>query len=482
MKKKYYQLIIASFILCYGCAESIISINPSKVSLKEIPSQYSVYGYYSLPKTVLKLRIPVCKKKFTPGLIKHKDESNECLAKYVLDNFGWKPIEKPKEIVGIDNGTIVETISEPDPKKNYAIIYKNSKAISQTIKITLNKDGIIQSGEFAQESKVYDITKKSIELVGAGMSSFGFLGKETEDDSKKENCIESESIETEEGRKLVKRVKELLQKKYEYVTEYPQYVENTEVLKFPLSQIDKEIKQLKGKLIGSVSKKVYYVTLFIDPKKDFESIKLFDINTRKGIFAKEGSLLANLSETIKTSESSNLKSFELVVLKKRVPITENTLTSNVSKVKTDDGTYLKGDSFLHYNIPAKYYLSLKYGNKGLNTHSSSEDKKGSGDIEVYFPQLGQVAYLNKDFKGAEVVYYEDTGGIKSYKLTREAELTADRIEGIYSAIDSVNTTIKALKEEKKKESSTEEEKEDEVEEQVIRLIIDQGSALKTDKS
>ena len=479
------KLWLLALLVLASCAESIISVKPSKIPLEDISNNYDVYGYYYLPKTILKLRIPVYKKKYKAGLIKKGDDS--CLAKLVKTNFGWEPLEKPKDDeFGIDNGTIISSIFEPDFGKHYAILYKNSKAISQTLNISINKDGIIQSGEFAQESKAYDITKKSIELVGTAISSTGGLGLDSDsedEDKEKIPCSTIEEIQNQRGKILVDRAFKLLKAKYDLIKDYPNQISNTDVQKFHLKKVDEELKVVKGELIGSVSKKIHYITLFIDPKENFDDLTLLEINPNEGIIDQSISKSTLLSSGIKTTSKVNKKALKLIVQKKTVPNEAHFLSSEATMVTIEGKTKIKGEAFLHYNVPAKYTLSLKYGDKKLTAKSSAKDKTGQDDFEIYFPQLGQVAYLNKDFKEANVVYYEDTGGLKSAKISRGGDFNAERVEGIFTALDSIYSTAKALKEkneEEEEETATSEEVE-EIEEQVIRLIIENNS-LTSDNS
>jgi len=480
------RLIIFSTILLLGCAESILSVQPEKIPLDNVKSQYDVYGYYYLPKTILKIRVPIYKKTYLKGIV-HSANTSSCLAKYLKTNYGWEPTKVPDELVGIEKGATMTTLYEPDPEKRYALLYKNSKSISQTINISLNKDGIIQSGEFAQESQVFDITKKSIELVGTAVGTLGKLGP-ADSYTGIAPCAHKGDIQLSNRSKLlVERLEELSKAKFTLLSSYPVSVNNPEVQKFHQTKIEGLIKEIKGELMGKIKKKIHYVTLYIDPKKDFNSLNLFHINTKEGIVdSGANSLFKNLTNNIKSANLSNTKTLKLIVQKKLVPNQKNTLYTEASLKNSEDGHTVEGDAFLYYNIPAKYTLTLGYGGKPLKAFSSKEDKKGTDDFDVYFPQLGAIGYLGIDFKEANITYYEDTGGLKSAKTTKDAAITAERVEGLYSAVDSIIRTGQAIKEkrenEKKEALASEEETEEEIDEQIIRLIIDNNSSLQADTS
>ena len=479
------KLIFLLCILLMSCAESIISVRPDKVSLNDIKSKYDVYGYYSLPKTILKIRVPVYKKSYKKGIVAEAD-SNSCLVNYLKTNFGWEIVKEPTELVGIEKGAVLSTTSEPDSEKRYALLYKNSKAIAQTINVKLNKDGIIQSGEFAQESKVFEITKKSIELIATATFTLNPLGPADTKDGDLE-CSKIEHIKySNRAKLLVSQVISLNETKGDLIKNIRAQVNNVEILKNHLAILDKQLAQIKGELMGKITKKIHYVTLYVDPEKDFNSLDLFKINPKDGIFISDtNSFYKNLTPGISSKDNSGLKTLRLVVRRKNIPNPLHTLSSEASLKTIENSKVLENDdAFLHYNIPAKYTLTLQYDNKPLNVLAKLKDKEGSDDYNVYFPQLGVVGYLGKDLKEADVVYYEDTGAIQSAKFQKEPSITAERVEGIYSALDTIVRTRQAIREKKEEEaklaSAASEEVEEVVEEQVIRLIIDNTANLAID--
>ncbi|MBS9462883.1 DUF4831 family protein [Flagellimonas sp. 389] len=464
------------FFLCFflaSCAQSIVSIDSSKIDYEDIPN-YEILSYYSLPKTVLRIKVPVAKKKPKPGIA----IKNSCALELVKTYFGWEPVKVPEEIFALDKKITISTLAVPDPKKRYALSYRKSKSLAQSLNLSFSKDGFIQSGEFAQESKVFDITKKSIEILGNAVGALSGLGSEAMGDIKTKDCT-LDSLKDERIKRLIKDAFKLYGIQYSLINKPTNSVNSTDIVKYHLKEVDKQLKTIKNVLMGYISKDIYYVTLDIDPKEDFKSIELLQLDPKKGLLAPAGNKAFNkLSSQISVANSSKTKKLELKAKKlinaQKIDVRE----PRTILVEGEQGKELNVDAFLYYNIPSKYELFLVYDGKPLSSYSSSEDKKGKDVYTAFFPQIGKVAYLPKDFKEANVVYYEDIGALKSVKFVKEPDVTAERVEGIYMALDSIRKVSKALKEKKKEENKEDvEEVEQEIMEQVIRLIIENGNAV-----
>ncbi|WP_298754885.1 DUF4831 family protein [uncultured Psychroserpens sp.] len=441
------------------------------MTLDKLNKNYDIYGYYSLPKTKLKIRIPIVKNSFEPSpilkAISDKDQrasDSICIEKFLKINFGWQYVKKPEAKFTLGKKVVLSSIHLPDPNKKYALAYKNSKAISQTLNLSISKDGLIQSGEFAQESKVYEISKKSIEIVSSIIGSASGLGTKDLSNDNDYSCITNERVKI-----LIDKAIELQKAKYVLLQQYPNAVNNVDIVKFNFEQLDSQLKAIKNELLGKVAKKTHHITIYIDPQNDFTSKDLFKLSPSSGVITPRNSLFSNLSSDVSKNSGSNEKILKLVVQGKIVPDASSVLSTEATLTESS----INSDAFLYYNIPAKYTLQLQYDNKPLSSFKSEKDKEGNDDYTIFFPQLGQVAYLPKDFKEANIVYYEDTGGIKSAKLSKEATVDANKIEGYYTALDSIRKTLKAIK----KNNKPVEDEVEEVEEQVIRLIIDKNDTL-----
>ena len=478
MRKVVLLSICLFFASC--AAESIISVQPNKtVTLEQLKKNHDIFGYYYLPKTVLKMRIPIevnSRKKGVIDSISNPD-NRKCFLNSLNTYFGWVDVVEPKEKFTLDKKIVLSPISRPDTTKRYAIAYKNSKSISQTLNVSLGKDGRIQSGEFAQKSEVFEIVKKSTEIVGTAVGSIMGLGGESDGGISVDSF---QCIPNERAKILIEQVISLGDLRENLVRTYANSVNTTDVVKFHLKQVDDLLLNAKNEILGKISKKTHYITIMLDPTCDktskkpcgFTSKDLIKINPNKGVIVEEMDYYSSLSNEIKvekdhkTKKGDTVNVLRLVVENRTVPKESEVLnaTTTISEGK------IKSDAFLYYNIPAQYNFSLVYKNKPISTFSSSEDKKGKDDYSVFFPQLGKVGFLPLNFKEASVVYYEDTGGLKSAKISKEASTTAENIDGYFQALDSINKTFKAIKEANKEEPPATEESE-EVEEDVIRLII-----------
>lgn len=462
------KILLFVIIIFSSCAESIISVKPTQqITLDKIKKNYDIFGYYYLPKTVLKLRVPIVKNNYAQS----KFIKDKCLESFLKTNFGWEYLKKPTDIFTLGKKIIISTEHVPDPEKRYAIAYKNSKTISQTLNLSLSKEGLIQSGEFAQESKVYEVSKKSLEILGSVIGAVGGLGVSNIDNDNSFSCIKSERAKV-----LIKKVIELQKAKYNRLNEYPVGANTAATGKFIFEQIDKELAIVKKELLGSIEKKVHYVTIEIEPKVKFTSKNLFVLNPNLGVVKdSKTNLFTSLPDQISKQGKPikqgkpNGKLLKLVVLDDISPQNSSVLSTQA----TEKEGVISSEAFLFYNVPAIYKLQLQYDNKVLSSYGSDKDKNGSNTYSVFFPQLGKVTYLPKDFKESNVVYYEDIGGLKSVKLTKEASVNAERLEGLYSSIDSIRKTFKSIKENNAPKEEVEET--EEVEEQVIRLIIENSN-------
>ena len=291
---------------------------------------------------------------------------------------------------------------------------------------------------------------------------------------------------------MIKDAHTLVETRLGLLTSPPSGVNNKEILETYLARIDKQLKQIKTALVGTITKKVHYLNIRIDPKEPPKDgiMELLKLNPKHGIVSDDSDTndrWRSLSDDLRTNQTEGAKSLVLaweevydlgMVRKAGIEIVkpeedQGTNTSNQNN-SNNEGPTLVTDAFLYYNIPAKYELSIRYGGKPVSSFNNKQQKEKEGVeiYNIYFPQFGKIAYLPKDFKEAYVVYYQDIGALKSAKYVKEAQVTAERIEGIYTAADSLRRVIEATKEAESAEDTVEEDNvEEEVEEQIIRLII-----------
>jgi hypothetical protein len=457
-------------LIISGCAESIISVRSSMVN-DDILDDYDIYTYYSLPRTELKIKIPIAQYSIEKGILSYEEEGSQ-LIKLLEYRYGWKPVEPPEYKYAVDQNITFEAVTLPDPEKRYAIAYKNSKMISATLNATLTRDGLIQSGEFAQESKAFEVAVKAMEIFGPVISAAASLGG-VEDVNKEFSTVLD--IDSLSGRikRLLQNAEELYAYRSQLISKPTNSVNNVEIIKYHLGEIDKQLIAIKNELLGSVSKTIHYVTIVFDPEKHFEELDLLEIDPQNGILRKNNLELIKLSEDLTTDKALN-ETISLKLLAKKIiepGIIEDEGTS-IEVINDGDKTTrtLNTKVFMYYNIPAKYELKLMANNKPLKSYTGRTDKNGSDEYQIYFPQLGKVAFLNKDFKEANIIYYEDIGALKSAKISKSAEVDAEKVESMYSALDSMYSTIQEIR---KKDDTDQGDASvtEEVNEQVIRLFI-----------
>lgn len=463
-------MLLPLLLVLTACAESIISVESSIVN-ESILNDYEIYAYYSLPKTVLEIKIPIAINTLEEGLIS-KEKENARIYELIEYRYGWKPVETPKQTFSIDKKITFGAITLPDPEKRYAIAYKKAETISQTLNASFTKDGLIQSGEFAQENKAFDVAVKTMEILGPVLSAVLPLSGIT---NRGEKLSDPYSIDVAENPRITKQLfeaDELLKVRNTWISNPLNSVNNPDMVKFYLNEIDKQLLVIKNELLGTVSKKIHYVTIHVDPPEDFEEIKLLEIDPDNGIVRTKSVESANLSDDI-TTEKKSKKSMTINLLARKL-IEPGIIRDPETFISVSEkgNPVLNTNVFMYYNIPAKYELKLVVNDSPLKSYSGQLDKEGSDEYQIYFPQLGKVAYLPKEFKEASFTYYEDTGGLKSTKISKSADVDADRINSMYAAIDSVYKSIQEIKEENRKDQEEGDESvTEEVNEQVIRIIF-----------
>jgi hypothetical protein len=459
--KTLYLFVVLLFI---GCTDKIISIRATQEEARAF-EKHKVFGYYSLPKTELKILLPISKDTLVKGMIK---DTLSCIGKYVYNNFGWLPEKEPDEKYAIDQKILLLPITLPDPDKRYAMLYNKSKALSQTMNITISRDGLIQSGEFAQESRAFEITKKAIELGGTLIGAAAGLGSSPVEVKK----CDLAAIQNKRAVQLIKDVEALIKARYTLISTSPINVNTTDIIKMQIGEIDDQLKSIKAILLGQIKKKIYNVPIYLDFKEEKLAIPLVRINPKAGVITNGKDKWKDLS--MATKDSTSEKKLVLNLRKLLSPDVLSLPVSTATTPATGGSPETSGNqtqAFLYYNVPAKYELTLTYNGKPIVSYSSKEQKEGSDDYQLYIPQFGRIAFLPADdFKEASVTYYEDLGALKSSKFTKEARADAEKTESLYKAIDSLRTTIKAIK--AKNQEEEEEPAEEKVEEQVIRLIIE----------
>lgn len=458
--KKWSMLFI---IMLFACNEKIISV-PVKHGSKLSAGDHKVYGYYSLPMTILKVRVPVTIDSVFIGMLTKADT---CMLRYIYDNFGWRRETKSKVEFKIDSKIIFEPLTLPDPSKRYAILYNDAKALNLLMNINISRDGLIQSGKFAQESRAFEIATKATELGGRFLGSIFGLG-ESKSKTKKVSC----DLSTQKNLravKLIEHAEELASARYALIKEAgPSGVNATTVMEFQRDEIDKQLQLIQDELMGGNKKKTINLTFYLDPKADAKGDvlkrELVKINPAKGIVSNGSDDFKNISRT--TKETDKTKVLEISFRK----LHNSAIFAPPGPKK--DGK-VADTAFLFYNVPAKYEVSLTYGGKPIMSYASKDQKEGTDDYQIYFPQLGSIASIPADdFKEAEVTYYEDIGALQSAKFVRDGKASAANVESFFNAADTTFRTGRAIRAKSKAKDKPEAPVEDTVEEQVIRLIIE----------
>lgn len=454
--------IIAIVLIAMACKPGMIAYD-AKEQKRE---NYNELLTYSLPMSLLKIKVPVEKKELKKGLIDEiSGKKRDSIVNYLYQNYGWEPTKEPKEIFGLGEKIQFLPETRPDPNKIYTVAYRTSKSVGQTASLKINKDGIISSGEFAQENKTFEYVTKGVELLATAAGAFYSLGVDD-----KQSLLERPSTDPKVNRmaKLIEEANDLAKARTDLIKGLASGVPTSEPTAYRIKLIDERIKEIKNEILGYHKTTTHWVSLLYEPKRD--DVVLLELIESKGIripkVKSDDRLQGILNEAFGNKDTVKTLKIKATRLSNEPVVRATPKNKSLSA---------KEEVFLRYNIPAKYRLELLFDGKPLKSFADSEDKKGTDTYTMYFPQFGTVGVLPAKFKDMTAVFYEDTGALKEIKFTKAATSTATEIQASYAALDSIiSLREKYLAYKESKKAKDEEPADEEVEETVIRLIIEDG--------
>jgi Domain of unknown function (DUF4831) len=451
--KKLTLIPIYAIIMMSACRTSFRvqdSNEPTPTNAKELVTYY-------LPKTLLKIKIPIERNSIEPGLVDSlKGNELNLIYKLLYENYGWKKVELTEKF-SLGEKIQFVPITVADPKKQFTISYKKSKSIEQSLGLTLGKEGIISSGEFAQSDKTYEYVTKGVEMLASTVAKFYSLGGGS---NIKSNMPINSNIYYKRIEKLLNELEDLAATKILLIKNPTGGVSSSEPIKFRLELIDNRIKMIKEEIMGKIKTTVINLSLIYEPGTKTE-LTLIKIDPTNGYEIPEGISPSSLPEgSIKIKPGSTIKELKILpTLIQAIPKPKKEFTTSTSYT----------EHFLVYNVPAKYSIELLLNDKKLKSYTSASDEKGTEEYEIWFPQKGHMEALPYGFKELKVTFFEDIGAIKELKYMKGANLDARSISSGITALDSLVSLRSKYKESKKEEPVEEKE---ETKEQVIRLIID----------
>ncbi len=464
MKQKM-RVVCAMIVLMLSCRTGL-RVQDSTVAATE---EYQNFISYYLPKTELKIRIPIEKTELKKGLIdKLQDPEKTEITAVLFQRYGWELLKTDEDTYSLGEKIHFIPMTVPDPKKHFTIAYKKARSLGQTSGLTFNKDGIISSGEFSQEDKTYEYVTKGVELLASSAGKLFGLGKSVIDPA----VITGTSIEAKRIETLMKELDDLADAKSSLIKSPTAGVATTDPTKYRLELIDKRISRIKQEIFGHYKKTIINISLIYEPGAIIGNIPLLQIDPKNGFVIPglndNDPITSTLNGWVANSQvTAAYKVLTLFVEKSYEPaIPKNNFVNSKNF----------GQHFLVYNIPAKYNVQLRFDGKPLKSFANPDDEKGSDLFEIYFPQKGSMAALPYDFKDMKIVFYEDIGAIKEIKYNKAVALDATGVAMGVAALDSIISLRTKIKE-SKKEDPVEDDTE-EVKEQVIRLIIQKDSTSK----
>lgn len=448
-------------VLVFSCKPTIIAYEASQPKSEKFTNYLSYY----LPKSYLKVKVPIEKNEIKEGLI-HKLEKplKEQITKFFVLNFGWDTI-KIEEKFSLGKQIQFIPLTVPDTNKHYTIAFKNAETLAQTLNLKLNEEGIISSGEFAQENKTFEFVSKGLELGATLAGNFFSLGVGEPGElvfGFTDNSDEFKRIEilTEELVKIIRNRSDIITQNSAGISK--------EAIEYRVTQIDQRIAAIKKEIMGSEKTTIHWASFIYEPKTKTETVTILELDHENGITIPNAEE-KNVLSYINNSTPSNAKKLSIMATSYSPNFQQPDSTLN----KKSNEKPTKTNGFLRYNKPPKYTLQLLWDGKPLKTFKDSEYKKGVDVFTMFFPQNGSIEVLPGNFKDANIIFYDDIGGIKEIKFAKKNNLDATIIQSSFAAADSLISLRKTVKEYNSKDETDNEETE-EAEETIIRLIIEDG--------
>lgn len=395
-----------------------------KVDAKGTDSKNGVY--YSLPKAVLTLEIPVTKITWSKG--KYFDTEPEITE---LRKDGVTSLTKAgkKEITFYEIGDISMS-SYPVPDMNKLYFAKVNRNLFKNRKLTfvMNDLAVLQSAEQTNEDKTFDIITQ---IVSSVASVAGVAMKVPKSPGTPVAATPQDILKD--------KLKEIREARFELLS-VGRLTVSEAIYNRQLAELDKMENAIIAEFTYSEEKKAstYRIDVLLDDRHKQKFHNLFKFDSAKSVmfFPVDTSDYTNtyLNKGIKflaTAEQTIDKdTYQLWTITQKVQIHEK-----ISSSEAKNG--------IGYNVPAKCQLKVV------------NDKTVVSAANMMIPQYGAVAYLNKKMSSSIIELDPNTGALRKVVEERKG-LSADQIKAAGGSAESViglsnkQTETAKLEEEAKK--------------------------------
>jgi len=400
--KSIRVVIIFCFLgIIMGCASHLPAVRPIE-KITNIESQKGVF--YSLPKTVIRIEIPIIATSKKPGsLFANKEWFYEKAATVGLERNDITKEESTTYSIG---KATVSTISMPDENNTFFVKFDSKVFEDLSLTMNLSKAGLLESAKSDSTNRALDIGVKVFESVASIAGKFISLGGKAPEESQMDDHI--------------KAINRILTSRLDLITGTSGTITGglpAETLKLMLGELDKKEQELMNALRGTTTKKEWTAVFEFEPKpsnteaskKKFEDveIELLSISESDGIDKLSDYCINYYSNPFGRKGNKSQDLIKLKISAKPQP---------ALIISPNDKNDL--DSFF-YRIPLQANVELTKKGKTFMAES------------VYIAQIGPIRQLPRKFSGKfgllDLTFYTDTGSIQKFDAQTKAMEISDAV-------------------------------------------------------
>lgn len=394
------------FIFCFlgtimGCGSHLPTVTPIE-KVTNIKSQKGVF--YSLPKTVIRIEIPIISTNKKPGpLFVNKEWFYKKAANVGLEE---DDITKEKSTTFSIGKATVSTISMPDENNTFFVKFDSKAFEDLNLTMKLSKTGLLESAKSDSTNRALDIGVKVFESAASIAGKFITLGGKAPEEPEIDDHINT--------------INRILTSRLNLITGTAGTITGglpVETLKLMLIELDKKEQELMNALRGTTTKKEWTAVFEFEPKPKKteggkitfkeDEIKLLSISKSDGIDELSEYCINYYSNPFGRKENNSQDLIKLRISAKPQPALEI-----FPNDKDDSGSFF-------YRIPLQANVELVKNDKPFMTEN------------VYIAQIGPIRHLPNKFNGKfgllDLIYYTDTGSIQKIDTQAKAMEISDTV-------------------------------------------------------
>lgn len=387
-------IVFCFLVTIMGCTSHLAEVR-SIEKVTNIELQKGVF--YSLPKTVIRIEMPIIAKTKKPGPLFINEEW--FYRKAVSVGLEKNDITQNESTTYSMGKAVISTISMPDEKNTFFV--KLDSKIFKDLNLTMNlsKDGLLESAKSDSTNRALDIGVKVFESAASIAGKFFALGGKAPTQSEVDDHI--------------KTINRILTSRLDLITGTAGTITGglpADTLKLMLGELDKTEQELMNALRGTMTKKEWTAIFEFEPEPN-------KIGGSNEIFNKDNIKLLSISKSDGITELSDYcinyysnpfglkKNKSLHVINLKISANPQPALKISPNGKNDSGSFF-------YRIPLQANIKLT---KNDNTFMAKS---------AYLAQIGPIRQLPKNFRGKfgllDLNFYTDTGGIKKINTQTKA--------------------------------------------------------------